>query len=88
MVALELSCRICAACGEGAPDVTVAAEVPVGPAVGEVAVVDFFPQPVMTVAKSAVATKITIDPRVTGGRELRRWELCACAIKPFMASLC
>jgi hypothetical protein len=96
VVALEESCRSCCASGEVAPGVAdapdvpdddVAAEDPAAPDVWELPVEDLLPQPVMTVATSAAANRIA-TAGVEGRREIRRCEICACVIKPFMASLC
>ncbi|CKT22085.1 Uncharacterised protein [Mycobacterium tuberculosis] len=73
-VALELSCRICWASGDG------------DPGLGELAVVGFFPHPATTVAKSVAAIRIATAPRLEGRRG--GWEPHACEIKPFMFSLC
>ena len=95
VVALELSCRSCWPCGDGAPDVADDApddaDEPADPDVcdvEELPVLDLPPQPVMTVATRAAANKIATDTVVEGRRETGRWEICACGIKPFMASLC
>lgn len=98
VVALELSCRSCEASGDGvlevpdaAPDVAEVAEDPEdpdAPEVWDVPVEDFDPHPVITVATSAAANKIATDTGVERRREACRWEVCACEIKPFMASLC
>src|SRR4051812_22473728 len=93
VVALEASCRSCCASGEAAADVpdapgdAGAAEDPAAPDVWEVPVEDLLPHPVMTVAASAAANKIA-TAGVESRREMRRCEICACVIKPFMASLC
>ncbi|WP_289624953.1 MULTISPECIES: hypothetical protein [Mycobacterium] len=94
-MALELSCSNCCASGEGAadepelaPEVADEAADPEVADVEDVAVEFLFPHPVMTVATTAAANTIATDGRVQDRQETRRWEICACEIKPFMASLC
>jgi hypothetical protein len=95
VVALEASVRSCCISGDGAADVPdapevapddVAAEVPDEPEVWEVAVEDLCPHPAIAATSAAANTIATTG--VEGRRETRRWEICACDIKPFMASLC
>src|SRR5258705_281576 len=67
-VALALSFRSCAACGDGVPDGAGLAveELPDAPGVEDVAVEDFFPHPVTNIAKSAAVIRIAIAPRCEG----------------------
>ncbi|GFG64519.1 hypothetical protein MKUB_20090 [Mycobacterium kubicae] len=68
LVALELSCRICWACGAAAPEVPDAPEVPEvaddpdGCEVCDDPVLDFCPHPEMRVARSAMANSTAIAP--------------------------
>ncbi|MGO9510350.1 MAG: hypothetical protein ACLPXZ_24540 [Mycobacterium sp.] len=94
-MALEQSCSSCEACGEAeAPGVELVAgdddddDAPDEEVVEELPVVDFCPHPEANSASSAAANTIAIDLECEERREGGRWEICACVIKPFMASLC
>ncbi len=92
-MALEQSCSSCEASGEAeAPGVELVAgdddDVPDEEVVEELPVVDFCPHPDANSASSAAANTIAIDLGREERREGGRWEICACVIKPFMASLC